>query len=52
MVVAKKIWETIVGDDIREDLKEILEEIKPEFYEKKIIGKRLRDEVDDDDYDE
>lgn len=50
-MIADKIWRTIDGYDIREDLQEILNKIEPSFFQAKCSGKRLRQEVDEDEVD-
>lgn len=50
-MIADKIWKTIDGYDIREDLQETLSKIEPSYFQPKITKKRLRTELSDDDLD-
>jgi hypothetical protein len=50
-MIADKIWKTIDGYDIREDLQETLSKIEPSFFQPKPTKKRLRTELSDEDLD-
>jgi hypothetical protein len=50
-MIADKIWKTIDGYDIREDLQETLSKIEPSYFQPKPTKKRLRTELSDEDLD-
>lgn len=38
LVIADKIWATIAGYDIKKDLYEVLQNLRPEFFTPKVSG--------------